>query len=170
VGTMQQTDIAIAISLVSAFVAAISLGWNIYRDVILKPKVVVTLAIKNLISAGTPKSPDMVGISAVNHGPGSIIINSITLKETSVWKRILRKEQHAFLVHDYTNPYSDKLPKKLDVGETLNLFGPFDKECFSKHPFTHLGLADSFGRVHWAKRKSMARIRSRWIEKYESPT
>ena len=74
---MDNSIIAIIISIFSVLVAAVSLGWNIYRDVILKPKVVVTFAIKNIVGEGRAPSPDYVGISAVNHGPGPVIINTI---------------------------------------------------------------------------------------------
>jgi len=143
------------------------LGWNIYRDVVLKPKVVVTFAIKKILSEGADPSPDYVGITAVNHGPGPITLNAIVLKQSSFWRRVLRKKRHAILIHDYKNPYSGTLPRRLEVGETLDLFGAFDAGCFLKESFTHLGLSDSFGRSSWAKAGAMRYNRKKWLEKFD---
>lgn len=167
---MSESEIAILISVVSAVIAAFSLGWNVYRDVVLKPKVVVTFGKKNIFQAGMPPSPDYVGITAVNHGPGTVTLNSIVLKETSLIKKILKKQKYAVLNHDWHNPYSGRLPVKLEVGEGVDLFVDFDKECFLKHPFTHLGLNDSFGRSSWAKKSAMKHNRKKWQEKYEKHT
>ncbi len=41
--------VAIFISVFSILIAAFSLGWNIYRDVILKPKVKVAFGIRTFI-------------------------------------------------------------------------------------------------------------------------
>jgi hypothetical protein len=167
---MDTSQIAIIISIFSVLVAAFSLGWNIYRDVILKPKVVVTFAIKNIVAVGRAPSPDNIGISAVNHGPGPLILNTIILKQSSFWRRLFRKEKFAVLMHDLKNPYSSKLPRRLEVGESLDLFVPFNENCFLKEPFTHLGLSDSFGRSNWARTGTMKHNRKIWAEKFDSKT
>ena len=163
---MNTAELAILISIFSAILAAISLGWNIYRDVILKPKVVVTAAVKNIIGAGMEASPDYVGISATNHGPGPVILSTVALKETSMIKKILKKEKHAFLIHDYENPYSTKMPKKVDVGESVDLFVSYDKECFLKEPFTHIGVSDSFGRINWINAGIAKKLHNEWCCKF----
>lgn len=128
------------------------------------PKVVVSFAIKNIVSVGVGLGPDLIGISATNHGPGPVILNTISLIEDSYLKRIFRKQKHAVIMHDYLNPHSGKLPAKLEVGETLNLFLDFNAECFLRHPFSNLGISDSFGRTNWADDKNMKSARKRWNE------
>jgi len=49
---MDTAQAAILISICSAIVAAFSLGWNVYRDVVLKAKVMVTFAVKNIVRVG----------------------------------------------------------------------------------------------------------------------
>jgi hypothetical protein len=164
---MDNSAIAILISVISAAIATFSLGWNVYRDVVLKPKVVVTFGIKNVFQQGRDPSPDYVGISAVNHGPGAITLNTIVLKETSPFKRFFKKEKFAVLNYDWNNPYSGRLPAKLDVGEGVDLFVDFKEGCFLSNPFTHLGINDSFGRSSWAKKSAMKLNRNKWKDKFE---
>jgi hypothetical protein len=45
---------ALLISLMSAAIAGCSLGWNIYRDVVLKARVRVTVQVMNIIQEGAP--------------------------------------------------------------------------------------------------------------------
>jgi hypothetical protein len=163
---METGTIAIMISVFSTAVAATSLGWNIYRDIILKARVHVNLAIKNIIQEGAPASPDYIGIHATNHGPGTISLSTISLMQSSIWRRVLRRRKFAFLMHDYENPYSAKLPRKLEVGESMDLFFNYDADCFLREAFTHLGLNDSFGRTHWVPRKSMRRLRQKWLTEF----
>ena len=167
---MDQATVAIIISVFSVLLAALSLGWNVYRDVVLKPKVVVTIAIKNIVCAGMAPSPDYIGISATNHGPGSVKLNAMLLKETSIAKKLKKQEKNAFIVHDYENPYSSKLPLTLEVGEHADYFFPYDEECMFKSPFTHVGVSDSFSRVHWAPKKSVKKLREKWVQKFEENT
>jgi len=49
---MSSGQIALLISFGSLLVAAISLGWNVYRDVIRKPKLVIKLMVGAIIFAG----------------------------------------------------------------------------------------------------------------------
>ena len=167
---MSTAELAIIISIFSVVVAAISLGWNIYRDVVLKPKVIVTFAVKNIVGTGMKPSPDFVGISATNHGPGAVVLNSVVLKQSSFWKQITKKHKYGVLMIDYENPYSSKMPRKLEVGESIDLFVDYDEKCFLKEPFTQLGISDSFGRTNWAPKKTMKELRNNWKSKFSANT
>lgn len=158
--------LAVFISVLSAVVAAVSLGWNIYRDVLLKARVRVRFAIKTIIQANAPPSAEYIGITAINYGPGSIKLMSIVLIESSFLKRAFRKERYAFLMYDYENPYSGKLPATIDVGEGIDLFLDYDEDCFLKESLTQLGITDSFGRTHWAPKKTMSNLRRKWEAKF----
>lgn len=81
---------------------------------------------------------------------------------------MLRREQHAFLIHDYTNPLSGQLPKKLEVGEGLDLLFPYDVDCMLKEGYSHIGINDSFGRVHWAPKKQVKETIEKWRSDYGS--
>jgi hypothetical protein len=159
---------AIAISFVSLLFAGLSLGWNIYRDVILKPKMKVRFQISTIVTAGGPAipRPSFLNITAVNHGPGRVTCNMIHVRTAPLWRRLLRKIKHGVIIGDWTNPLSGKLPATLEVGQTLNLFLPYDKECFLASEVTHVAITDSFGRSHWAPRRDLDSARKLYHKEF----
>ena len=126
---METAELAIIISVGSAAIAAISLGWNIYRDVILKPRAAVSVSKQNIIYPGSVPSSNYICIRA-------------------------------------TNVHSSKLPAKVDVGETINLFVNYDKDCFLKGDYSKIGISDSFGKTHWAPKKQLSQLRKQWFSKF----
>ncbi|PIS37867.1 MAG: hypothetical protein COT35_03790 [Nitrospirae bacterium CG08_land_8_20_14_0_20_52_24] len=160
--------IAVLISLFSLVVAAFSLGWNIYRDVILKPKLKVGFGVREIFHENFPQTLTKLIITATNFGPGQINCNMVQCKNAPVWRRILRKVKYAVVIHDYKNPMSGQLPSKLNVGEKLDLIFPFDKDSFLSEPFTHVGLSDSFGRNHWAPRKDVREARKNYLQEFRN--
>lgn len=158
---MPNDKIAILISGLSFGVAALSLGWNIYRDVVLKPRAKVSVARVVVASEVMPRETKLK-ISAVNHGPGPVRLNIIRFMKSSIWCRLLGKWNHGFLIHDYRNPLSGQLPKTLEVGETIDLLFPWDEENICSVNPTAIGIADSFGRTHWAKNKDLKRLMADW--------
>jgi len=158
--------IALIISIVSVLVASISLGWNIYRDVILKAKVDVTFAVVSVIHQSLPDRPQYLNLKATNFGPGPVTMSTICVREASVWRRAIRKVRFAIITPDYTNPMSAKLPAKIEVGDKIELLLPYDKDCFFKLPFTHVGISDYYGRIHWAPRKQFKEARATWIKDF----
>ncbi len=140
--------IALGISLVSLVLAAISLGWNIYRDIILKPRVHVSFNMA-VVFHPTLGNKSYLMVSATNHGPGNVRLTMAWLQQTPLWRRIFRCTKHAALLYDYHNPLSGKLPKVLEVGDSLDLLFLPDEKCFITEPWTHVGVGDSFGRKHW---------------------
>jgi len=74
-----------------------------------------------------------------------------TLKKTSLLRRIFRRVEHSIVIQDYTNPLCSKLPNRLNMAEEISLIFPYDRECFLRSRPTHVGISDSFGRVHWAE-------------------
>ncbi len=153
--------VAIFISVFSILIAAFSLGWNIYRDVILKPKVKVAFGVRTIHSPAMAPT-DHVILTATNFGPGDVKLSMIQAKNTSLWKRITRKAQYAVIIHDYTNPMSAQLPTKVEVGDKIDLLLPYDEDCTLKSGFTHVGISDYYGRVHWAPRTEIRKA----VERY----
>ena len=108
---------ALYISLAALVVSIFSLGWNFYRDVILKPRLRVTIQISKVVRSGGD-GRDFIDLSAVNLGPGSITCNGVlgpTKHFFQFWKE---KKKYFYVVEDYTNPLCTRLPKKLEVGES----------------------------------------------------
>ena len=162
---MNKEELAIIISVLSLGVAALALGWNIYRDVILKPRLRVTVKKSSIAQEGRPNSTHFM-ISAVNFGPGVIRLNIIRFMHSSLFKKIFKKWKHGVLIHDYTNPLSGQLPSTLDIGEKIDLVFPWDAECLCGRSPTHIGIADSFGRTHWAPKKEVKKVIKQWKEEF----
>ena len=159
---MTTAEVAIVVSVVSVLIAGLSLGWNIYRDVVLKARVWVRFGVRTIVQKGNPERPEYVNLSVTNCGPGPVKLSMVQMKDTSWWRFLLRKEQHAVVIHDYTNPLSGQLPQKLEVGEGLDLLFPYDADCMLKEGWSHIGINDSFGRVHWAPKKQVKEAIKKW--------
>ena len=161
---MSDNLVAIIFSAISLTAAIISLGWNIYRDTLLKARIRITQIIGPIVTVGTNSiSPMYIFINIVNCGPGNVALTMLVLKNTSVLRRIRRiRPEHALLTHDYENPLSGKLPKELKVGETVAYIFPYDKKCFLKEQMTHIGITDSFGRTHWMKKALVRKMNKQW--------
>jgi hypothetical protein len=145
-----------------ALIACLSLGWNIYRDVVLKAKVDVSFAIVTLIHPSSPTKPQYLNLKVVNFGPGPVTVSMICAKNTSLWMRLRKRTKRAVITADYTNPLSAKLPAKIEVGDKIELLLPYDKDCFLRHPFTHVGVNDYYGRRHWAPKGELKKAYETW--------
>jgi hypothetical protein len=71
------------------------------------------------------------------------------------------------MIHDYQNPLSGQLPAYLDVGERIDLLIRYERDCFLSEDFTHIGLSDSFGRIHWASAKDVKQARKAYQKKFK---
>ncbi len=152
---MKTEEVALFVSFFSLTVSALSLGWNIYRDAVQKPRLKLSFGVGTIHHSSLDKPLRKIMLSAVNCGPRPVHCNKIHAANSSWWRRILRKTKHEFIMADYTEPLSGKLPCKLEVGERLHLLLPYTKECMLEEDFTHVGLIDSFGRFHCAPRKDL---------------
>ncbi len=152
---------ALGISFISLLIASLSLGWNIYRDVVLKPRVRAGFQVSNIVGPGVP-TRTFLSLSAVNHGPGRVTCNMIHVRTAPLWRRLLRRVRHGVIIGDWTNPLSARLPRALEVGETATLLIPYDRDCFLSTGVTDVGILDSFGRSHWAPRRDLERARAQF--------
>lgn len=147
-------SIAIGISLLSLMVAAFALGWNVYRDVILKPRLRVRVNISDVVgNAG--RAGTFAVVQGTNFGPGDIGVEMVHGRNAPLWRRLLRCPRNFVVIHDYQNPLSGQLPTRLATGEKIDLLFEFNADCFLKAQPTHIGLRDSFGRTHWASRSEV---------------
>jgi len=146
----------IVISSAALAIAALSLGWNIYKDVVLRARVIVSVGVKWISSGNGGNLFDKIMVTAVNYGPGKVrFAGMVQIKNAPLWRRLLRKSQWFVVVPDWNSPYATKFPALLDVGEEVTIVLPYDSECFLAEPVTHVGLSDSFGRFHWAARRQV---------------
>lgn len=147
----------IIISILSFLVAAFSLGWNVYRDVLLKPKLRVTFLLADLVSVGLGKAEQKIILSAVNLGPGILNLQMIHTKTSSFWRILLRMVEPGLITYD-NPPGGSHLPCKLDVGDTATFLFDYDAP-FIQDRFSHIGIRDSFGKLHWAARHDVRRAK-----------
>ena len=155
--------IAIVVSLISICVASLSLGWNIYRDIGLKPRVFVKFGVTYLDFHEDRKS---LAISVTNLGRISITVNAINIKERSFWRNPLKKTKYGYVQPDKGNSISDKLPKKLEAGEDAEFLLPYYENCLLKESLSHIGLQTSFGKIYWTKTRDMKKARKLWLEDF----
>lgn len=150
------------ISITSLCLAIFALGWNFYRDVLLKPRVKGSIQISHIFH-GEGKLGPFLSICFVNHGPGQVVLESIYIAQKSMLRFLgptlsgffKKQTKWAHVMHDYINPYSGKLPHKLEVGEKIDLFFTSEKEAFLSIDPTHVGIRDSFGRYHCVNKKQL---------------
>lgn len=166
---MARENFAILISFLSLAIAAVALGWNIYRDVYLRARLKVSFGLRTIHSPSFSKPIWRFVLSVTNLGPGKVKIQMVQLRDYSFWKRIRRKCRQAVLIHDYSHPLGGHLPYELEVGAGMDLTFPVepppDENSFLKDGFTHIGISDSFGRVHWSTRKDMEEARKAFESK-----
>lgn len=141
------------IATLALIISGISIFWNIYRDILLKPRLKVRVQISKVVRQGLAPKDSFIDITAINHGPGAITCESIYARRRALFRWLTPK--YLFIIHDYTNPLSAQLPKKLEVGEKLTLLLPYGERMVLARRPTHLGLRDSFGRLHWSDSKSL---------------
>ena len=161
------TLIAVSIAGLSLLISLFSLGWNVYRDVVLKARVKIRFNLSQIHHQTFPKPIDTLILSATNMGPGQIKVMMIQLRITTWWRRLIRRTKNSVMIHDYENPLSGKLPARLDAGSGIDLLIQYEKGCFFSKDFTHIGLSDSFGRVNWAKRSEVEEAREAYLNRFE---
>ena len=154
------------ISLVAVGVSLFALGWNIYRDVIIKPRLKVSLGFASIArtesgnpllittSRRIPANNPFIVVQGVNHGPGKIRCTAIM----AIAKDRERRKRLGVIAHDSNHEASQTLPKVLEVGDQVTLSVPLLADCFFNDA-RRVGIKDSFGRVHWARRGTVRRMR-----------
>ena len=162
---MDASTIAIFVSCLSLSVSGISLGWNIYRDVYLKARLRLVFGLYTIHHDAFPNPLWRYSLSATNLGPGKVKLQTLALREYSIWKRITRRVKHAIVIHDSKHPFGGRLPCDLEVGERMDLtFAPEDCKWLGEG-FTQIGINDSFGRTHWCNKEDMLDAKKAFLEK-----
>jgi len=150
------TWVPVVISFSALLVSGFSLGWNVYRDVILKPRLRVGFGVKRLAVEGK-LSDRFLTLTAVNMGAGQVSCLGITVKKVSR-KWLKKKVVEGYVVPEFNHPYAThKLPHKLNMAEQIDFYFTLKDDCFLAFKPTHVGIYDNFGRTHWASKEQTAR-------------
>ena len=163
---MDKATVAILISVGSLLVAGLSLGWNIYRDIVLKPRVKVSVGKRTIHHSTLRKPLPKLILSATNLGPGTVKLSMIQFRNATLWMRLTRATKQGVIIHDYAEPMSAKLPATVEPGDRIDLLLPWDEECCMSDPCTHMGISDYFGRLHWAPRADVKETRKQWLKDF----
>ena len=160
---MSPGEIALLISFGSLLVAAISLGWNIYRDVVRKPALRVRLMVGQIAHSTFYEDLGRVIVTITNFGPGKSEANMLLLRKTSWWRRLFKKRVLAILMPD-DDPLSGRLPAPLDVGQKVNLTFRFGPDIFLLKDFSQIGISDTFGKEYWCPKRDYRRAQASYRE------
>jgi len=159
------SELPIALSTLSLGVAAFALGWNVYRDVLLKARLRVGIATMGMFS-GSEHQGWVLQLNGVNFGPGILTVASVYGRQTSPWWRFPRKTELFYVMPGPYAQYSNKLPSQLGVGEQVTLM--LSPDLYAQ-PWTSIGLQDTFGRTHWVPRSRFRSARRRYLEQHVTP-
>jgi hypothetical protein len=152
--------LAVIISFGAFLISAFTLGWNIYRDVILKARLKVSFSLSQTVQPGSPPSKPFLCLSLVNLGPGIVVCDMAYLRKRPAWLGLFGVRTLATLMYDYFDPRSFKPPFKLEVAQRAQLTFPITSDCFLDGSILKIGIRDSFGRMHWAPKNDISRARS----------
>jgi hypothetical protein len=148
------------ISIVSLIIAVAALLWNVYRDVALRARVRVRIAIAE------PHGPDLptqkfVLLEAANFGPGPVQISGVS---TPLRRAALRKGARipTLAMPLFDHPFSMRLPIRLEVGSTATIVLQYDADCFLRDPRATVAVSDSFGRSHRPSSHDLRSARKMW--------
>ena len=159
-------NLSLAISAFAFLVSGFSLGWNIYRDVILKARVRVSFELKQFLYASGPrKEKHRLWLSAVNIGPGEVIIEMAVVRMQPALLAWFKKEEGAKLViHEHECEINSKLPAKMPVAKKIFLSFPVGEKCILDQNPLRIGVRDSYGRNHWASIKDLKKAHREYSE------
>jgi len=156
--------LALCASILALCASFFSLGWNIYRDVILKPRLKVAFGIKSLLRENEERrlsemGPPMLFLEIVNHGPGEVVCSGAVAKTESFafLNSLFGKLPYRFIVPDHEHPLNFRLPRRIAVGDKIQIIFPYNQECFLAERPKRIGINDSFDRTHWASRQELKR-------------
>lgn len=160
-------NLTIVLSSVAVGISLVALGWNVYRDIILKPRCQVRFRIAQRPNpTGSEESPrpwwslnskkawvPYLELTVVNFGPGLLVVSAAVMRTQSAVESL----------------WAEHLGTELEKGQKVSIGIPNLTECcLDKNPL-RIGIRDSFGRVRWAPRKDLKRVQKEYaLEKQKA--
>lgn len=162
--TLTTADWALVVSTFALLVSMMSLAWNVYRELGLRARLNISIKLVALGVGADGEIERRVLVHVVSRGPGSCHITNIAYKRT-VWQRFARKRKYGSVVPP-VGDVGDKLPAKLETGDAVHLFLPYEEGIFLKTRRASVGVKDSLGRYHWAPRNELRTIEKRYRQTF----
>lgn len=165
-GNIDAARTAVLTSCIALGVSLLNLGWNIAKELWLRPRVRVTVGVMNFMDENGTQLGKKIMVYAVNFGPGVVYLTGITLKAR--WRdRIRGMARCAGVV---TEPRSTSgnsaLPEKLEIGAQARFWISYTETGFLKVNWGRVGITDSFDRNHWAPRSKARRARKQYLKDF----
>lgn len=149
-------DYSLILSLLALLVSAFVAGWTVYRDAIQKPRFRVGVAVKTIHQHGQPPIGPNLYVDALNLGPLPNRIGPVFARP-SWFDRKFRKKLKAFIMHDASHPGTSAKDQMVEVGDSVSFAFPINEQMFQHQQFAQIGVADGYGRMHWAPKKMVAK-------------
>ncbi|TFZ59790.1 hypothetical protein E4V01_07520 [Methylorubrum sp. Q1] len=164
---MTTADWAFVISLLSFIVSLSSFVWNIWSKYIY-PKSQIKVRFNMMIIIGTFDHRKILSLAATNFGPTDTQLTGVICREriSRKFPYFRRNWQYGFL-NSFENPeiptgsgiYSGGLPKKLAVGDKIEVYLTPLHEALRDKKIIDVGFIDIFGRYLWAPRSDVRKAR-----------
>jgi hypothetical protein len=118
--------IASCVSILALIASSLSLGWNIHRDVVLKPRLRVTFGIKSMMVEReqyrlSEAGPPFLTLQVTNLGPGEVVCSSAVAKIVSFPRSLFTEFPYGVLKPDSKHPLCFPPNHRLVVGDTMQL-------------------------------------------------
>jgi len=143
--------VALCVSILALSASFLSLGWNIYRDVVLKPRLKVAFGIKSMLREDeeyrlSEMGPPLLILEITNHGPGEVVCSGAVAKTESFafLRSLFGKLPYRFITPDFKHPLCFRVPYRIVVGEKIQIIFPYNQECFLAEAPMRIGINDSF--------------------------
>ena len=151
-------DPALLLSVVSLVLASISIAWNIYKDVFLRPRSHIT-GYKSFINNGEQEHGPYITLRLTNLGPGKIIVTGIVAKESGFLKRVFQRKHGIQLNYDWENQFNTAMPMTADSAESVQQLLRYEESCVLKTRIRSLGFIDSRFKYHWISKEDLRKLK-----------
>jgi hypothetical protein len=158
------------VSVVAIVLSSITLGWTIYKDVIRKPKFRISIAVKNIVSAGKPPDGPHIFLGALNVGPIPNRIG-VPFARKNWLKRRFTDHAHGtcFIYPNHSHWATTKSAARIEAGDTATFILPYEQGCFLEDDFSQVGMSDGFGIIHWAPRRELRKAQEAYRKAFPAP-
>jgi hypothetical protein len=155
-------DWALVISICSAAVSLASFVWNVWSKFIYpKPAVRVSFQMMRVVTPGHSVDEQILTLIATNMGPAQVTLRTalVAYPATFPWQKyhrfsVLNPLHNYPVMNDHTvGPFGGGLPKKLEIGEQFSVYLIPDHETLARGDYQRIGFDDTFGSLHWARRR-----------------
>jgi hypothetical protein len=163
---MTVADWALVISICSAIVSLAGFVWNVWSKFIYpKAKVRVGFSYVNVIHPSDHSLDyDLLSLSATNMGPGEVSLHSALVRTK---RGFFKSHGHGLLnpllsAHHRDRsdgPFSGGLPKTVVTGEIFSVYFVPNHTSLLKDNYDRIGFSDTFGRLHWAPKAQIAKVK-----------